>query len=106
MDRRLNLDEEIRDLQLNNLGYQHTYFEPPEGTRMEYDAIVYKRQGIQVRKANNKTYGIRDEYLLTVISRDPETPMPEVIQEHFMHCVPGRFFVSDNLYHFPFTIFY
>lgn len=106
MDRRLSLDEELRRLQTEHLGYQHTYFEPPESTRMQYDAVVYKRSTLNVRRADNKGYIIRDSYDVTVISRDPETPLPVAIQQHFELCAPGRFFVRDNLYHFPFTIFY
>ena len=106
MDRRLMLDNELREIQEENLGYQHTYFEPPEGVRMQYDAVVYKRNGFNVRRANNRSYNIRDEYFVTVISRDPETKIPFAIQNHFERCSPGRFFVRDNLYHFPFTIFY
>lgn len=106
MDRRLALDEELRDLQVEHLGYQHTYFEPPESVRMQYDAVVYKRSTLNVRRADNKSYIIRDSYDVTVISRNPETPIPLAIQQHFELCSPGRFFVRDNLYHFPFTIFY
>ena len=106
MDRRLQLDDELRELQTEVLGYQHTYFEPPESIRMEYDAVVYSRSVLNVRRANNKSYLTRDVYRVTVISRDPETPMPKALQEHFERCAPERFFVRDNLHHFPFTIYY
>lgn len=105
-DRRLKFDDELRVLQTEILGYQHTYFEPTEEVRMKYDAVVYKKTDMNVRRANNKSYSIRDGYLVTVISRDPETKLPWAIQEHFERCAPGRPFVRDNLYHFPFTIFY
>lgn len=106
MDRRLKFDEELRNLQLEVLGYQHTYFEPPESVRMQYDAVVYSRNSFNVRRADNKSYSVRDGYEVTVISRDPETQLPKALQEHFERCAPGRFFVRDNLYQFPFTIFY
>lgn len=106
MDRRLKLDTELREIQEAVLSYQHTYFEPPESIRMKYDAIVYKRNTMNVRRANNRSYTARDCYDVTVISRDPETKVPIAIQNHFEHCAPGRFFVRDNLYHFPFTIYY
>jgi len=106
MDRRLKFDEELREVQLLINGYHHTYFEPPETVRMKYDAVIYQRQEFNVRRADNRSYLIRDGYLVTVISRDPETKLPQAIQDHFERCSPGRFFVRDNLYHFPFTIFY
>lgn len=106
MDRRLKLDEELRALQEEILGYQHTYFEPPEKLRMTYDAVVYNRTGYDVRRANDKAYIVQDQYQVMVISRDPETPMSRAIMEHFKLCSPGRPTVTDNLYHFPFTIYY
>lgn len=106
MDRRLKLDEELREIQETELGYQHTYFEPPESVRMKYDAVVYQKTDMNVKRANNRSYNIRDGYFVTVISHDPETTVPRAIQEHFERCSPGRSFVRDNLHHFPFTIFY
>ena len=106
MDRRLKLDQELRDLQEEILGYQHTYFEPPESVRMKYDAVVYQRTGYDTVKANDKNYIVRDQYQVMVISRDAETALPKAILEHFSYCSPGRPTVTDNLYHFPFTIYY
>ena len=106
IDRRKKFDAELRALQQDYLGYQHTYFEPPEEVRMQYDAVVYENQGMDVRRANNKSYLIRPTYQVTIISRDAETLLPRMIQEHFERCNPGRPFVRDNLYHFPFTIVY
>ena len=106
MDRRISLDAELRAIQNEILGYQHTYFEPPESVRMQYDAVVYNRTGFNVRRADDKSYNVRDSYQVMVISRDPETPLPAAIQWHFARCTPGKFYVKDNLHHFPFTIIY
>ena len=106
MDRRLKFDEELREIQREHWGYQHTYFEPTEEVRMKYNAIVYQKNDMNVRRASNRSYLIRDGYQVIVISRDPEDPVPVAIQDHFEHCTPGRFFMKDNLHHFPFTIYY
>lgn len=106
MGRRLLLDAELRKVQEDTLGYQHTYFEPTEQVRMQYDAVVYNRTDMNVRRADDKSYMVRNAYQVMVISRDPETKVPEAIQWHFARCTPGKSFVRDNLYHFPFTIFY
>ncbi len=105
-ERRKLLDQELRDIQTKCLGYQHTYFNPIDGIRMQYDCVIYNMSAMNERKANNKTYLNRAIYNVTVVSRDPETPVPWAIQEHFERCKPERFFVTDNLYHFPFTIIY
>lgn len=106
MDRRLKLDEELRLLQIEVLGYQHTYFEPPESVRLTYDAVVYNRTGYDVKRADDRGYTVRDQYQVLVISRDAETELPKAILEHFPYCSPGRPTVTDNLYHFPITIYF
>lgn len=105
-DRRLKFDAILRDLQISTLGYQHTYFEPTESTRMEYDAVVYSKTTYNVKRADNKGYIVRPAWFVIIISRDPETPLPRAFQEFFMYCSPGKFFSKDNLYHYPFTIVY
>ena len=106
IERRAQFDAELRALQEECLGYQHTYFEPPESIRMQYDAVVYGLDSTNVRRADNKSYLIRPSYQVTVISKNAETVLPRAIQEHFERCNPGRNFVRDNLYHFVFTIVY
>ena len=106
LNRRDQFDEELREIQKTCLGYHNTYFGPIEGTRLKYDCVIYKMTTMDENKANNKTYVNRPVYDVTVISRNPETPVPWAIQNHFERCSPGKFFVTENLYHFPFTIIY
>ena len=106
MDRRLQLDDELRSILQEVLGYVNIYFQPPDSVLMKYDCIRYARKTFGVIWANDRSYNIRDQYEITVISRDPDSELPRKIQEHFKFCRPGRQFVADNLYHFPFTIYY
>lgn len=106
MDRRLLFDDELRAILQEVLGYVNLYFQPPDSVLMKYDAIRYSRKTFKVKWANNRSYNIRDEYEVIVISRDPDSELPRKIQEHFMCCRPGRQYMADNLYHFPFTIYY
>lgn len=106
MDRRLKLDEKLRELQNEVWGYQHTYFEPPEDVTIKYNAVIYERTGFHVRRADDKGYLVRDAYQVMIISYDPEDILPRKLVETFSHCSPGKFFVRDNLWHFPFTIYF
>lgn len=106
IDRRLKLDRELRGLLQDTLDCGQIYYQPPENVRMQYPAIVYKQNTMNVRYANDRSYHIRDEYQVIAISDDPESPLPRAIQEHFSLCAPGRKYMADNLYHFPFTIYY
>lgn len=106
MDRRLLLDNELREVLQESLGYVNIYFQPPESVRMKYDCIRYEETSMNPQYADNKAYVTHREYRVLVISRDPDSPLPRIILEHFQYCRPGRKYVADNLYHYPFTIFY
>ena len=105
MDRRLMLDEKLRDVQLEVLGYQHTYFEPPESVKMKYDAIVYERTSFHIRRADDKGYLIRDEYQVMVISHDPETKVPYRILKLLSIVILVNFLseIISGIFHLRFT---
>lgn len=106
MDRRLKLDAELRALLEESLGYVNIYFQPPDGTKIKYDCIIYSRRAYDIRTANDRKYSIRDQYEVTFITRDVESEVPRKILEHFQLISPGKQIVTDNLYHFQFTLFY
>lgn len=106
MDRRLKLDKELREVLQDSLEYVNIYFQPPESVKMKYDCIRYRKNTMDVNKANNSVYTHRDQYEVIVISRDPDCEIPKMLIERFDYCTPGRYYVSDNLYHYPFTITY
>lgn len=98
MVNRLDLSEELHKL------CDNVYFEPPEGKKLRYDAIVYNRVMIDTRFADNKPYLIHDAYELIVISDDPECDIPGKLVR-FPMCRFVRHFVNDNLYHDVFRIY-
>lgn len=101
MGQRLDLHEIL----CNILGSRNVYFQPPTGFKMTYDCIVYKRDKIDSRFAGNRPYTHSNRYSVTVISRDPESPVPSKLVELPM-CVHDRYFTSDNLHHNVFTLYY
>lgn len=102
MGRRLNLHEELCEI----LGSKSVYYNPPESVRMSYDAIRYSLAGKDLRRANNGVYQITNQYDGVVITRDPDSEVPDSILRHFSMCSFGKPYVADNLYHFPFTLYY
>ena len=106
MGRRLMLDAEFRTILEDQYGYKadHLYFQPTDSTVMKYPAIVYKRLTFKVVHADNRSFNVQDQYDVIAITRNPDDELPRKIQEHFRMCRPGRQFMADNLYHFPFTI--
>lgn len=106
MDRRLKLDAELREILQEALGYVHLYFQPPASVQMKYDCIRYEEQTMKPQYADNKVYAAHTQYRVTVISRDPDCEIPRMLLERFQYCMPDRKYVADNLYHYPFTIYY
>jgi hypothetical protein len=102
MKTRLELHEELCDL----LGSRHVYFQPPESLKLEYPCFVYSRNADFVHRANNQPYLYEHNYQLMYITDDPETEMPIRVLRRFQKCRSGGPFVSDNLNHFPFDIYY
>lgn len=106
MDRRLKLDEELRAVLQDVLGYVNIYYQPPESVRMKYDCIRYEEQTMNVKRADGIPYTVRGQYNVIVISRDSDSEVPKALLERIPYCSPGRKYVADNLYHYPFTIYY
>lgn len=102
MGLRLELHEELCNL----LGSRNVYFQPPESLKMQYDAIRYKLSNKDIEYADNRVYHKTNEYSGVVITRNPDTTLPDDILEHFQMCRFGSPYTADNLYHYPFTLYY
>lgn len=87
------------------LGNDNVYYQPPESIKLKYPCIIYEKNNIDVDYADDSAYQMNDMYLVTLIGRDPDTEIP-----YQLLLLPTssfeRRFVSDNLYHDVFRIYY
>lgn len=88
------------------LGSRNVYFQAPESVKMEYDAIRYELGGKDLRRADNKIYKSMNRYEGVIITRDPDTTIPDKLLANFEMCSFGRPYTADNLNHYPFTLYY
>lgn len=88
---------------INKEARKHVYFDPPEGFRMSFPCIVYRRSRIDTQYANNTPYRTAKKYEITVIDKDPDSMIPDKIAM-LPRCRHDRNFVSDNLHHDVFTL--
>ena len=102
MAERLTLHEELCSL----LGSRNVYFNTPESVKMHYDAIRYELAGKDIKRANNRLYFTTNQYDGVVITKNPDTTIPDKILSHFEMCSFGRPYIADNLNHYPFTLYY
>jgi len=101
MDSRLEFHEILADI----LGSRNVYFQPPESLKLEYPAIIYSRNNIENRFADNDVYLQNHRYQVIVVDKDPDSIFVEAVSK-----LPtsrfDRHYTSDNLNHDVFTVFY
>ncbi len=97
--------EELQTLLEGLLGSRHVYFQPPESVRLHYPCIIYERSGIHTDSANNRPYKNRKSYKITVIDSDPDSQIPDKVNG-LAYCRFDRHFVSDNLNHDIFNLYF
>ena len=102
MASRLELHEELCTI----LGSGNVYFNTPASVKMQYDAIRYELSDKSIYRANDKIYKMMNQYSGVVITRDPDTTIPDELLTHFEMCSFGRPYIADNLNHYPFTLYY
>jgi hypothetical protein len=101
MAQRLDLQQTLTQL----LGSKNVYFQPPTNVVLSYPCIVYHREMMDIRHADDKPYKHMKRYLVTVIDRDPDSPIPDKVAQ-LPRCAYDRFFTADNLNHDVFKLFF
>lgn len=80
-------------------------YQPGPSVTLTYPAIVYKLDDIPTNFANNRPYIFNHRYEVQIIDRDPESILRDRMVQLPM-CKFTNNFVSDNLYHYVFEIYY
>lgn len=87
------------------LGSKEVYFQPPPNIKMEYPAIIFEREDIQNTFADNLVYRQAIAYKVTVMDKNPDSEIVKRVSQ-----IPTaryvQFFVTNNLNHDIFIIFY
>lgn len=101
MDKRLELHAILEAIITPN----KAYFQPPSSIKLTYPCIIYQLDKIESDYANSKKYKNKKAYLITVIDSNPDSEIPDQFL-NLTYCEFDRFFVSDNLNHYVFTLYY
>lgn len=86
-------------------GPANYYFQPPEGYKLSFPALVYRPVYDDSIYADNKPYVVHTKYKVTYITRDPDSDIHKAISG-LPRCRCTNSFVSDNLYHWEYELFY
>jgi len=101
MDSRLDFSQAFRTF----LGSNNVYFQEPEKSKMEYDAIRYTLDDMNTLRADNLNYKITPTYEVMIITEDPDTTLPKRFLEMFSTSRFHRHFVADNLHHYVLSLY-
>lgn len=100
----MRTQQQLQELFEGILGSRNAYFQPPENLKMNYPAIVYSRNRIENRHANDSVYRQSISYTVTVIDKNPDSEIVHKMSE-LPKCRHDRHFKSDNLNHDVFTLY-
>ena len=81
------------------------YFQPPTNIRMSYPCIRYTRDEFDTIRADNLTYKRVVRYQVMVIDPDPDSEILEKLLD-LPYSSHSRHYVTDNLNHDVFTIYF
>jgi hypothetical protein len=83
----------------------NVYFQPPANVTMRYPAIVYNLDYQKVLAADNVPYLRANRYQVTVIDRDPDSPIPDKVAGLPMTTYV-RHFTADQLNHNIYDVYF
>lgn len=101
MASRLELQKTLESL----MGNRNVYFQPPASNKMSYPAIRYSLKNIDKKEANDLPYMQTKAYEIILIDSNPDSKFVDKISS-MSKCSFDRHYVSDNLHHYVFTLYY
>lgn len=104
-DHNLEYPEELQFLLEKLLGSENVYFQPPGNVQLKYPCIVYQLDDMNPVFADSVSYLVNKRYSLTYISKYPDQFIPDKIMALPM-CSFDRFYVSDNMNHTAFRLYF
>lgn len=100
-DKRLELQGILEGI----LGSRNVYFMPPPNVQIRYPAIVYSRLAMETDKADDIKYFKKQPYKVILIDYVPDSPFVNDILD-LPYCSHQTPYITDGLYHDPFTLYY
>ena len=100
MDNRLDLQRKLREIA------PKAWYQKPPANQMSYPCFVYKAVEPKVVYANNRGYIRIPGYEVLYITDTENDSIQDTMLQEFAYCSCGRKYTADQLYHYPFTIYY
>lgn len=96
-------------IELHNLllsvGGPNVYYQVPSNFIMKYPAIKYSLGDIENKHADDSVYNQSVSYSITIMSKAADEPIVDIISK-LPKCSYDRQYISDNIYHTVFNMYY
>jgi hypothetical protein len=100
----MNSRYDLNELFVSIMGTRNVYFQPPATLKMKYPCIRYSLEKINFLDANDERYSRFDRFSVILIDTDIDSIFVDKILK-LPYCEFVRFYSSDNLNHWVFTIY-
>lgn len=97
---------ELHSLLKTILGSDNVYYQPPENLKLKFPCIIYDLEGKDVKYADDYKYSSMRKYQLTVVDKNPDSEIPDSIEDALNFCRFDRRYIKDNIYHYAFSLYY
>lgn len=96
-----NLQSILEELE----GVQAAYIQKPLNIQLVAPYIVHEIDDEWVAHADNVVYAFMNRYTVTVVVREPDSPIPGLVRG-LQHSKFDRRFISGGLYHFVYNLYF
>ena len=102
MHNRYELHEKLEEL----IDSSNVYFQPPVSVQLSYPCVIYTLGTGDMKRADDSVYAYTYSYEVTFIYKKPNVDIVEQVLKTFSMSSIYRVYVSDNLSHYAFRVYY
>lgn len=88
------------------MGSSNVYFQPPASVQLSYPCVIYTLGTGDMKRADDSVYMYTYSYEVIFIYKRPNIDIVEQVLKTFSMSSIYRVYVSDNLNHYAFRIYY
>lgn len=101
----MNNRSSLQSLLEQILGSRNVYYQPPESLKINYPAIIFSRAKPDRKFADNQIYLKKSCYEIILIDKNPDSSVISKLED-LPYSTWDRKYISDNLNHDVFTLYY
>ncbi len=83
----------------------YVYFQPPTNIQLDYPCIIYNRDNVDTKFADDAPYALKTRYMIMVIDRNPDSLIPDKVAKMPLSTF-SRFYTADNLNHDVYSVYF